>query len=293
MANPKATFDYMWNNSGGYLESRFNRGYSEALQESIKSAENYNSSWGDWTKFLSSLVRGGDIGAIIYGGYPYVMYLQSEAGGNHTKAQAMEKFRLATINAQQSGLASSRSQFQNSRNALARLFLAFKNTSNQYFRKMVDATIQVSNGDISKQQYAKVMTIYAVIQPTLYAAAGVLVKRGYRMLGDLLTGEPEDDEELGQDLAEAIILQLAINPVTAIPVFDDIAAYAARKAMGLKTYGVMNFPMLSDIESGIQKLGKRRISASDYIEAAGSVLEVGTAAPIKTYVRIYKYMFEE
>ncbi len=296
VATPKETFDFMWKNAP-FLEARFNRGYSEAINEAIRGAEQMSGAWADWQKFLSSLVRAGDITAIVYGGAPFV---RSEIAKNKAKGMsdkgalsaAFEKFEQVTLQGQQSGLASSRSQFQNSRNAFARLYLAFKNTPNQYFRKMVDASISVSNGDISKAQFAKTMTIYAVIQPTLYASAGVLVNEGYKRLGDLLTGDDDsDNEELQEDLAEAILLQLAISPVSAIPLFNDIANFVARKQMGLRTWKVFSFPLIDDIASGIRSVNKKRVGALDYLNAAGSVLEVTTATPVKTYLRIFKKMF--
>ncbi len=296
VATPKETFDFMWKNAP-FLEARFNRGYSEASIEAIRGAEQMGEAWADWQKFLSSLVRGGDITAIIYGGAPFVRseIAKNKAQGMSDKgalSAAFETFKQVTLQGQQSGLASSRSQFQNSRNAFARLYLAFKNTPNQYFRKMVDASISVSNGDISKAQFAKTMTIYAVIQPTLYASAGVLVNEGYKRLGDLLTGDDDsDNEELQEDLAEAILLQLAISPVSAIPLFNDIANFVARKQMGLRTWKVFSFPLIDDIASGIRSVNKKRVGALDYLNAAGSVLEVTTATPVKTYLRIFKKMF--
>jgi hypothetical protein len=144
IASPLKTFNFMWNNAP-FLEARFNRGYSEAVKDAIEGAEKLNTTWSSWTKFLTSLGRVGDITAIIYGGFPLV---KSELAKGKTMKESIETFEKATLKAQQSGLSSSLSQFQNSRNPFARLFLAFKNTANQYFRKMGDAIISFQNGDI-------------------------------------------------------------------------------------------------------------------------------------------------
>ena len=59
------TFKYMWDNAP-FLEARFNRGYSEALKDAIAGAEKLSVGWGEWTKFLSSFARAGDIRRFEY-----------------------------------------------------------------------------------------------------------------------------------------------------------------------------------------------------------------------------------
>jgi len=276
--SPKKTFDFMWKNAP-FLEARFNRGYSEAVKDAIEGAQKLNRKWGNWTTFLTSLVRSGDITAIIYGGYPLV---QSELAKGKTLKQAMEIFEKATLKAQQSGLSSSLSQFQNSRNPFARLFLAFKNTANQYFRKMVDASISYSNQDIPLSQYSKTMFIYAVIQPILYVLAGFLTKQIFKGFRDI--------EEEAENLIKEIFSQFVIHPINAIPILDDIALYAMRRATGQKAWRVMNMPFLDDLSEGIQKLNKEEITAEDYLIAIAAVLEPGTGLPLKTIIRYNKYI---
>ena len=287
IGSPKKTFDYMWNNAP-FLKERFNKGYSEAVREAISGAEKINATWGSYTKFLTSLVRTGDITAIIYGGYPLV---KAEVAKGKTLKEAIRTFEKATLKAQQSGLASSRSEFQNSRNPFTRLFLAFKNTSNQYFRKMVDAVISYQNKDISVEQFAKTMTIYAVIQPILYVLAGFATVQAIKALGKLLRGDaPEDWEKLGEELADDVITQLAVSPVNAVPILDDIVTFAMRKATGQKIYKVFSTPLFDDMETGIRKLGKKEITAKDWLTIMSSILEPTTALPAKTPIRYYRYL---
>jgi hypothetical protein len=282
ITNPKETFDFMWNNAP-FLEARFNRGYSEALQDAINNADRLNKNWSSWTKFLTSFGRAGDIAAIVYGGYPLYKSVLQKTG---SKEKALEAFQKATLRAQQSGLSSSLSQFQN--NPHFRLFLAFKNTANQYFRKMVDATIQYQNGDIDGEQYAKTMSIYALVQPTLYATSTTLTTGLlYKTIGALLKGEWEDDDEdMAQKLFVDALTQIVINPFNAIPLLDDVAAYAARKATGRPVYKAITTPLIDDIEIVVSKLSKKEPTAGDYFVATSAILEPTTAIPISSYYRI-------
>ncbi len=292
IASPKETFNFMWNNAP-FLKARFNRGYSEALKSAIEGAERISVNKSNYTKMLTALVRSGDITAIIYGGFPLVKHLttpKSEGGQGLSMQEAIDIFEKATLKSQQSGLSSSISQFQNSRNPFARLFLAFKNTSNQYFRKMVDATISFQNGDISAAQYAKTMAIYAVVQPILYVAAGHATSAAFGFLGSLVgLRAPEDPEELLEKFLNAVMIQLIVSPVNAIPIIDDVARTAARKLTGQKIYKIFSTPLLDDLEKGFRSLTKNDVTGEDYLKAATSILiEPITALPVKTGIRLFE-----
>jgi len=284
----KATFDFMWDNAP-FLKARFNRGYNEAMRSAVQGAENINPMMGDYTKFLSSLVRGGDVTAIIYGGYPVIMH-EMEVNGKSLE-EAVKIFERQTLKAQQSGLTSDRSLFQNSRNPLARLFLAFKNTPSQYFRKNVDALITYYNGDSTKAQMAKTLAIYSLIQPALYGLAGYAMKKMWMSIGNAITGRK--DEEDDTNMFQAMLSALLVNPFMAIPILDDIANYAARKVTGQKAWKVFSTPLLDDIESGIRTIQKENITGFDFLEIIGSFVEPIVPAPIKTYTRIGKYLFNK
>jgi len=276
----------MWKNAP-FLEARFNRGFSEAIKEAIDGAEKIGRHWGLWTKMLSSLARSGDITAIVYGGFPMVKY---EMAKGKSLEEAFSVFEKATLKAQQSGLSSSLSQFQNSRNPFARLFLAFKNTSNQYFRKMVDANISYYNGDTSGGDYAKTMGIYGIIQPILYVLAGFAIKKGFKALGQAVRGEDIDNTDVREELVNDMMIQLAVSPVNAIPLVDQVAKYALQKATGKNPYKLFRLPLLSDLETGAQKAGKKEINGDDYFTIAASVLEPVTAAPLSSFKRYYDYI---
>ena len=153
---------------------------------------------------------------------------------------------------------------------------------------MADAIISYHNGDISSAQFAKTMLIYAIIQPILYASSGFIVKQAFKEIGGLIFGE-RDDEEVAKDLFLIIMNQIVVSPVNAIPILDDIALFAIRKATGQKAWRVMNTPLLDDLATGIQKLGKKKITGKDYLKASASVLEPITALPINTFIRLFGY----
>jgi hypothetical protein len=277
----------MWKNAP-FLEARFNKGYSEALTEAIKGVDSMNSKMANWRKSLSTFARQGDITAIIYGGYPLVKHNLAQG---KSMEEAIEIFQKATIKAQQSYAATGRSPFQNSSNPISRLFLAFKNTANQYLRKMADATIQYQNGDISQAQWAKSMTIYGILNPLLYVLVGKLVWEGWKKGVQLITGEEPEDKE--NTLFAELLSQIALNPFLAIPIFDDILEFGLRKATGRKTYKIFSTPLIDDLETGLKKMDKKNITLLDVIESLGVLVEAGTGAPVKTGIRFIKPFMKE
>ena len=151
--------------------------------------------------------------------------------------------------------------------------------------------ISRANGDISTTQFAKTMLIYAIIQPIMYASSGFLLREFFKGLGALIFGRPgEDPEELAQKLLLAIFTQIAITPVNAIPVIDDLATFAVRKVTGQKIWKVFSTPLFDDLERGIRKLGKKEITAEDYLTVSTSILEPIFPSPADTFIRIFKYI---
>ncbi len=291
LANPKETFDFMWKNSKGFLEERFNKGYSEAVREALRGASLIGKNKYEWTKGLSALARAGDISAIIYGGYPYIRWQLSQ--GKSTE-EAFEAFRRTTLKSQQSGLSSGLSQWQNSRNPLARTLLAFKNTANQYLRKQIDAIISYRNNQISGEKLAKTTIIYSVINPLLYALVGYGITKGWKAIGRALFGTKERRrKKTDDDLVSSLMIQLVINPFEAVPYLADISEFVARKIAGKRTYDVISNPVADDISNAIQKFGKKNLTLMDLFEGLGTGVEVATGVPILTELRVFKYLTGE
>lgn len=277
LAGGKKTYDYMMKEFP-FLESRLKRGNTEAINRAIKEASVAGNIKNEWTTALTALTRTGDIGAIVYGGYGYVKYLQDQG---FSKKQIQDKFESETLRAQQSGLSSSVSDLQNSKNVFNRFFMAFKNTPNQYARKQIDSFIKYRNGEIDGKQLAKTISMYTVIQPALFAFAG-------NIMANLLFGD--DDSDLFED----IMIQLASSPLNAIPIIDDFAYAGARQLVtGKKPYKITSDPMLDDLEKAYRNLTKDDIKLKDVMDTLIIFGEIGTATPLRNVERIYKGNFDK
>ena len=75
LINYKKTIDFMFENSD-YLKERYSGGADEVLRILLKENKSGAMLSNEWSKFLTSFTRTGDIGAIIFGGYPYWKYLE-------------------------------------------------------------------------------------------------------------------------------------------------------------------------------------------------------------------------
>ena len=161
---------------------------------------------------------------------------------------------------------SSLSNFQiaMTRNPIGKLFIAYKNAPQQYVRMCGDAIVSVANGDMSKEQCAKIIFNFMFLQPFLYAAitSGSL----FRLL---FTG---DDDDLLKDLKMSIFNLNA----GAVPFFGDLYNYALNRLMYKEKYMPQATPLFGDIENEINRISKEDVSAKDYFEAIGYMgLHVG------------------
>jgi hypothetical protein len=264
MTNPKQTWEYMMANP--YLKARINQGYMEAIVAIMN--DNKNSSW---AKMMTSFTRYGDIISIIYGGYPYMKYLEKQGYDAKT---AEEKFRSATIRSMQSGLKSSRSELQKTDSLM--FLTAFMNTPTQYLRMPVNASIQFANGEIGREDFAKIMINYLVLQPMLYTSIGYILNK-------ILYGDDDEEDSLLGELFWSII----ISPFNAIPLLNGIAMMIARKLQGKKSYKAVQVMLLDDINLMAQKMGKKEKTMFDYLLLATTPTEVLTMMPAKTAERFY------
>lgn len=182
LANPKATIDFMMRNE--YLKSRYGSGAQNEALIRIAEASAFTKSR-KYLDFFTLNVRLGDVGAIIFGGKPYVDYLISQG---YTEEEAFKKFVEETNRAQQSGVTSSLASHQMSKNPLYRLYNAFQNTTNQYFRKVMDGFYAYSNGDMTAVELAKNTFIFTFANNFLYR----LVSSPAVLLLGLTAGDWED-----------------------------------------------------------------------------------------------------
>lgn len=261
LEHPKATIDYMMNIP--YIKARFEGSFSnEFLKQTIEnSAFAMSKKLKDCCNFF---IKTGDIGAIIFGGKPYIDYLIKEKG--MSEQEAIKQFILSTNRSQQSSAISSLSNFQvaMTRNPIGKLFIAFKNSPQQYIRMCGDAIVSATNGDMTKTQCAKMLFQYGYLQPFLYAMA-----TSGSLLRFLFTG---DDDDLLKDAAISIF-NLGSD---ALPIIGDIYKYALERMVFKEGFLPQTTPLLGDIQQEINKLSKNDIELSDFLESIGYlVLHVG------------------
>lgn len=272
LANSKETIDYMMNIP--YIKARFQGNFSnEFLKQTIE-----NSAFAMSKKLKDActlFIKIGDIGAIMFGGKPYIEYLIKEKG--MSEEQAIKQFILSTNRSQQSSAVSSLSNFQvnMTRNPMGKLFIAFKNSPQQYIRMCGDAIVSVANGDMSKKQCAKMLFQYGYLQPFLYAVA-----TSGSLLRFLFTG---DDDDLLKD-ASVSVFNLGSD---ALPIIGDIYKYALNRMMYKEKFLPQTTPLLGDIQSEINKMSKEDADLADYLEAIGYMtLHVGLGYNSKAFTSI-------
>lgn len=286
LSHPKEVISFMKKHAGDFLETRYKGGYSEALTRVQREAEQANKRkfkiLSDKAKYnvtnaLTSFVRVGDLGAIMFGGYAEI---QSNLKSGMSLEDAIKKFEFDTLRSQQSSNAASLSSFQKS-TGFSRVLLAFKNTQHQYFRKIVDSIIQYQRGEINATQCAKTILNYAVIQGSLYIIAKNAVKAAM--------GLDDDDDELTDGLLE----QLLVGNLDAIPFLSDIAHYAYKRASGEFAGSLLSMPGLDDIERAIMKLYKEDKTIYDWVDIIAPLIEGTTATPVKRYTGMLKKYLED
>jgi hypothetical protein len=260
IADYKNTIDYMMKIP--YLKARYEGNFSnEFLKQTIE-----NSAFATSKKLkdlCTIFVKIGDIGAIIFGRKPYIDYLINEKG--MSEDEAIKQFVLSTNRSQQSSAISSLSNFQvnMTRNPIGKLFIAFKNSPQQYVRMCADALISATNGDMTAKQCAKVIFQYAYVQPLLYtiATSGALFRF-------MFTG---DDDDIKEDAISSIFNLNA----DALPIVGDIYKFAIQKLLNQKALP-QSTPLLGDIQTEINRLAKDGATAEDYLQAIGYLcLHVG------------------
>lgn len=283
LLHPVETYKYMFKNSP-YLSARLKTGYNEQLNRITQDASKLSKANNDWALGLTFLTRYGDIGAIVFGGYPYLKHLREEKNMSPEKANAL--FVDSTVRSQQSGLNSSRSGFQLKNDMFSKTYNTFKNTPNQYFRKLIDAQFQLINGDITATQYAKTMMIYAVIQPALFGYVGSIFP--YLLYHD------DEDEGFMEYSSKNAFKYMMLSPLSSLMFISDISAAVYRRLTGKRVYQILSTPMLEDVEIALRGIiANGGITASDVIFAFSLIGEMASKLPILGVTRIGKGIAEK
>jgi len=270
ISSPKETIKFMMTNSK-YCKARFEKGgQTEAL---LKAIEGQNATFAKVKTFkgmLSYMTRVGDIGAIIFGGYPMI---QAQLEKGIDLKTAIENFEKATVRSQQASLPSTLSnwQYRGMNSWLYRAFFAFSNTPNQYCRKMADSMYMYYHGDIDKKQLAKNLMIYGVFNPLLYTSFTSLA---------LLTGIVSGDWD---DLADDIIMSLLqCSNVLALPfIAQGYNIFVSRVVAG-KWLPDKEIPLLDNLVKIMKTYSKDELEFNDWLNITDEAGSLVLGVPVKT-----------
>ncbi len=291
LIHPKNTINYM--TKIDFVNERLNSGYNQELKRAMtndfefvklekalgglgRRIDNIN-----FTEIFTSMVRYGDIGSVIFGGYANI---QANIKAGMSEQQAIEKFKQNTLRTQQSGLNASLSPAQQNKNAWTRMLLTFRNAGIQYQRNTINAIIQYNKGEIKGSELSKTLLHYLIIQPAIYTYMGKLAKDLF-----LSWGDDEDDKE--SDILEDFkdIGWQTINTFTiGSPVADGIAEFLYKRATNQQVYSVASLPLLSDTWRTVETLKKREITLQDFINMGLDFAEPMTSIPTKNINKIQK-----
>lgn len=219
--HPKETVAFMMSGDP-YLKARYESGsMNEALARATADA-NALTARGKFLRFTDLLTintRLGDVGAIMFGGKPYVDYLMQTKG--MSKKEAFAEFRKSTLRSQQANTRSSLSTLQaRDMNFIVRGLFAFKNTPAQYARKIADAIYEYQRGEISRAQLAKVVAIYGLFNSWMYSALTTLGILAWYY----------DDDDADEMLADELFFSPFVQMAGCLPVLDMAVGTAAEVA---------------------------------------------------------------
>lgn len=279
VAHPKETVQFMLD-ADPYLRARYESGsMNEAMEKMMAAAEAFGKAQKvmSLTNLLSISTRLGDIGAIVFGGKPYVDYLMSQKG--MSKEEAIKECRKSTLRSQQFNGKSSLSRHQiNGKNGgyIVRALLAFRNTPAQYARKIAEAIAEFQRGEITAAQLGKTVAIYALFNNWVYSLVTSL-----SVLAKLLGEDEEADEMLFNDFILSPFTQMA----AALPILSEASNFAAA-AVSSKVFdhkvnlnNVGRMPVLSDLVNLGAKAIKENKSAEDVLNMFFTSVQYGLGLP--------------
>ena len=286
MANPfnfKQIKDFMYEHSP-YLKLRYESGaQNEALEKAMEAQAKTILKIKTFKGFLSIMTRIGDIGAIIFGGYPMIQ-AQLEKGVPIDKA--FENFEKATLRSQQANFSSTLSNWQNycKQNPLLRAIFAFTNTPNQYTRKLIDVCFKMAHGDekFIKGKGLKTLILYGVEQTLLYNAFTSLA---------ILSGWFDDDWD---DFKDDIWLSLfQVSNFLAFPILGQIYNQVVSMYVTGNYVQDKRVPIIDDMTGFFKAMKKAYdsgfgdLSVEDWVNTTDKLASITTGIPLKTLYNTY------
>ena len=283
LLHPVETYKFMKENVGDFLENRFGGGYDETVGHLLREVEEGKGKYtlSPKTKYnvvnaLSYFVRTGDIGAIIYGGYPRLKQLLKTM----PKAEAIQQFEMETLRGQQSNVTASKSAFQQ-RKGMTRVFTSFRNFQYQAVRKIVDSVYGYMNGEVSAAQAGKTIALYALYSPIAYEL--------FRQIGNALFIGSDAFKELGNKLFNTILFQ----ELSIVPIVNDVMNYAISKYQGKYARSGLRTVGVDDLFRAVDKAFKKRKDVYDYAEIVSPFIEMMTGAPSQRIISTTKKVLEK
>ena len=281
VANPskfKQIKEFMYKHSP-YLKQRYESGsQNEALEKAMEGQANALLRIKSFKGFLSIMTRVGDIGAIIFGGYPMIQ-AQLEKGVPIEKA--FENFEKATLRSQQANFASTLSNWQNyvKQNPLLRAIFAFANTPTQYTRKLVDVCYKMAHGDekFIKGKGFKTLALYGIEQSFVYTAFTSLA-----LLNGLVNGDWDD-------LKDDVWLSLfQVSNFLGIPILGQVYNQAVSMYVTGNFVQDKRVPIIDDMTDFFKAIKKAYdnglgdMDVKDWIDTTDKLASITTGVPIKT-----------
>lgn len=281
VANPskfKQIKEFMYEHSP-YLKQRYESGsQNEALEKAMEGQANALLRIKSFKGFLSIMTRVGDIGAIIFGGYPMIQ-AQLEKGVPIEKA--FENFEKATLRSQQANFSSTLSNWQNyvKQNPLLRAIFAFANTPTQYTRKLVDVCYKMAHGDekFIKGKGFKTLALYGIEQSFVYTAFTSLA-----LLNGLVNGDWDD-------LKDDVWLSLfQVSNFLGIPILGQVYNQAVSMYVTGNFVQDKRVPIIDDMTDFFKAIKKAYdnglgdMDVKDWIDTTDKLASITTGVPIKT-----------
>lgn len=291
--NPRKTYKYMMEHAGDYLRNRYGRGVNETMAAMIDPAKQ---NWLDkkvgaenraaWNEFMSRMVRTGDVGAIIYGGYPRLKFLIEETDTDgkpvRTHEQAVEQFIKESEETQQSATNAAQSNWQRG-NSMTKVFAMYKTSQIQYFRKVANAYNMWQRGEISRQQFVKTTAIFTAQMAI-----------GYKLMGDLLSAALygwDDDKDVWDELG-GLFGSIITQGFDAFGALGYLANQAFSVISGQRREADLSIVGISDILQTVNNSKKLINGKGDnayiWVQTVAPLIEGTTGAPVSRYNRVLK-----
>ena len=283
LAHPVETYKFMKEYAGEFLDARFGGGYDETIESVLREAEDGKAKYSlspkakyNIVQALTSFVRTGDIGAIIYGGYPRLKQLLETM----PREEAVKQFEKETLRGQQASVTASKSAFQQ-RKGMTRVFTSFRNFQYQAVRKIVDSVYGYMNGEVSAVQAGKTIALYALYSPIAYEL--------FRQLGNMLFVGKKAFDDIGEKVFNTILMQ----ELSIVPVINDIINYAIKKYLGQYAKSGITTVGIDDLFRAVDKAYKNDKDIYDYGEIVSPFIEMITGAPSQRIISTTKKVLEK